>query len=137
MFTPKLSKNLKRISLLFFLFLATIISIKNLGLARRFFHMIDSIPLGDKIGHFFLMGTLVLLVNLSLKCQRIRIGGMRIQKGLALIAPLVLLEELSQIFVSSRQFSTGDLLADALGLLFFSYLSVKIFQHPVLRTAVT
>ena len=99
--------------------------------------MIDEIPLGDKIGHFLLMGTMVFLVNLTLKCKKVQIGRFWIQKGLLIVTPIVLLEEFSQIFLSSREFSGGDLLADALGLLFFSYLSQKVFQNPILRTAVS
>lgn len=137
MFTVKISKTLKRISWLFFLFLAAVICTKDLGIAERFFSMIDEIPLGDKMGHFFLMGTLVLLVNLSLRCKKVKIGRFWIQKGLLIVTPIVLLEEFSQMFIASRQFSMGDILADVLGLLFFTYLSVKIFQNPVLRTAVT
>lgn len=137
MFTVKISKKLKRLSWLFFLFLAVIVFTKDMGIAKSFFRMIDEIPLGDKIGHFVLMGTLVLLVNLSLHCKKVRIGNFSIQKGLLIVTPIVMLEEFSQIFIASRQFSMGDIVADVLGLLFFSYLSVKIFQHPVLRSAVT
>lgn len=137
MFTMKISKKLKRLSWLFFTFLAAVISLKNLGIGDRVFSMIDDIPLGDKIGHFIFMGIMVFLVNLSLRCKKVQIGPMGIQKGLLIVAPLVLLEEFSQIFISSRQFSGGDLLADALGLLFFSYLSQKVFQNPILRTAVS
>lgn len=137
MFIMKLSKTLKRLSWLFFLFLAAIIFTKDVGFAQSFFDAIDAIPLGDKLGHFFLMGTMVFLVNLSLKCKKIQIGKFWVQKGLLIVAPLVFLEEFSQIFISSRQFSSGDMLADLLGLLFFSYLSQKVFENPILRSTVS
>ena len=81
--------------------------------------MIDEIPLGDKIGHFMLMGFMVFLVNLTLKCQKVQLGSIWIQKGLLIVAPLVVLEEFSQIFMSSRQFSGGDLLAGCTGIAIF------------------
>ena len=137
MFIMKLSKTLKRLSWLFFLFLAAIIFTKDVGFAKSFFRMIDEIPMGDKLGHFFLMGTMVFLVNLSLKCKKIQIGKFWVQKGLVIVAPFVFLEEFSQMFISSRQFSSGDMLADLLGLLFFSYLSQKVFENPILRSTVS
>lgn len=106
-----------RVALVVFsLVLASIIYAADAGIAAPVFAYVRSFPLGDKIAHFILMGTLALLVNLVL--SRGLLAGNRhpILIGTAIVAGLVLLEEISQIWIPGRTFSFSDLTADALGI---------------------
>lgn len=92
--------------------------------------MVDSIPIGDKIGHFLLMGMLAYLVNLLMECKTFKLGKWQILTGSVIVAVCVLIEEMTQIFIPTRTFSYLDLLSDLLGILTFSYLAVK--THPTI-----
>ena len=75
-----------------------------------------SIPFGDKLGHFVLVGLLAFLINLALEARSIRIGGRVILSGSFYVSIGVLLEEFSQLAVPTRSFSLSDLVADFLGI---------------------
>jgi VanZ family protein len=89
---------------------------------------VDMIPYGDKGGHLILMGLLSLTVNLSFKCTQWTVGQHTFLKGSVIIAILVTLEEISQLFISSRSFDWGDLLFDYLGILAFGQLAWYLNQ---------
>jgi len=82
-----------------------------------------TVPFGDKLGHFFLMGMLVLVLNYFLRGRALRAGPFSVLIGTAVGAALVVMEELSQQWLPFRTFSGADLLADALGVLAFDALS--------------
>ncbi len=106
-------------------FLAWCIWLANTGESNLLLQVVRNVPLGDKIGHFFAMGTLAYLVNMLLKCRVIKIGPYNILMGTVLVAVIVFLEECSQLFIPSRTFSLFDLLFDAIGIWFFSRLAMK------------
>jgi polysaccharide biosynthesis protein VpsQ len=85
-----------------------------------------AMPLGDKLGHFVLMGLLSLLVNLSLEATPTRIGPIRLSRGTLLVALLVTIEEFSQLFITSRSFEVADLAADYLGIVLFGRLADRL-----------
>ena len=89
------------------------------GWGRRFWHLVQRIPLGDKAGHFILFGALSFLVNWVLHASEFRLGRLRVLKGSVILMALVFLEELSQLGFRSRSFDVYDLLADALGIWLF------------------
>ena len=98
--------------------LAGLIVLANTGWFRgelRWF--IGIIPGGDKSVHFWLAGAMALLLNLSWRGARWRLGPLGIQQGSVLIAVVCTLEELSQLFVRARAFDPVDLLYDYLGIL--------------------
>lgn len=87
------------------------------GKARAFFGWIDSFPLGDKAGHFFLIGVMAFLLNHALAFRTAPINRSRLQLGGLIVGVLITLEEFSQLWFSSRTFDTGDLLANWIGVL--------------------
>ena len=90
------------------------------------FNHIKVVPYHDKLGHFFLMGLLSFVVNLSFSTARIRVLGVYFLKASLVIALLVTIEELSQLFISSRSFDLGDLFFDYLGIHFFGQLAFHL-----------
>lgn len=107
----------------FSVFIALVIRTANTGQGGRYWSFLNHIPLGDKLGHLILMGTLCLLMNLALRCRTVRIGRIPILLGTLLITLFVIAEEISQIFLPHRTFDFGDLLADAIGIALASLLA--------------
>jgi VanZ family protein len=117
---------MKWLTILFGLFIILIIVLAdtgNLGILQ----LVNRIPLGDKAGHFTLYGILTLLINLTLFQSVPGQDRKRIVviSGLTL-ALLIGLEEFSQQNFSSRTFSLSDLTASYLGVIFFSWLALRI-----------
>jgi VanZ family protein len=80
--------------------------------------LVQSIPAGDKVGHFLLFGTLAFLANLA-----VARSGASLRWHLkisALVVVVVVAEELSQIFLPHRNFDSMDLVADLAGIILFS-----------------
>ncbi len=78
-------------------------------------------PYGDKVGHVFLFGLLTLVTNLALRFKTFDMLGVPLYFGTGLVITFVVLEEISQLFISVRTFDIRDLFADSLGILFFTY----------------
>ena len=108
-------------------FLAWIIHEANTGSHNIIIDTVDTIPNGDKLGHFFMMGMFAYLVNLMLECKTFKIGRLDILKGSAIVLVCVVLEEITHMFIRTRTFSYFDLLSDLLGIIAFSYLAIKTF----------
>jgi undecaprenyl-diphosphatase len=85
-------------------------------------------PLADKVLHFVLFGLVVFLLSLWLGGQAVQLGRWFIP--LALLAPLTiaLLEEVAQAWSPQRTASLEDWLCDLAGMLFFWWLSRRIFK---------
>lgn len=114
------------ITILFASFIILIVVFADLGMLDML-GFVNLIPLGDKIGHFVLYGILTLLLDLTL----FRSLPSRRPKLVALSAGLILalligLEEYSQQFFANRTFSMVDLAASYLGVIFFSWLALKL-----------
>lgn len=94
---------------------------------------VGSIPYGDKLGHFFLMGIFSFLVNLVLQARTVGFGKIHYLLGSLIVFIIVALEEFSQLFIRGRSFDLTDLLADTLGILFLGELarlvSNKFFRN--------
>jgi VanZ family protein len=117
---------MKWLTLAFILFLLLIVIVADVGLGGTLFAFLDRVPGGDKTGHFLLMGTLALLVNLSLSAARITAFGAQWLKGSLIVAALVTMEEFSQLGLQWRGFSLIDLAADYAGILLFGWLAARI-----------
>ena len=117
---------MKWITILFTLFILLIIVLAdtgNLGILK----LVNRIPYGDKAGHFILYGILALLVDLTF----FQSLPHRSPTLIAIICALILavfigLEEFSQQFFAERTFSYQDLIASYLGVIFFSWLALRI-----------
>jgi VanZ family protein len=86
-------------------------------------------PGGDKVGHFVLMGTLALLVNLSLSARRVRIGSRRLLLGSLVVAIVITLEEATQILLAHRSADVLDLVCSYLGIWVAGYLAVRLTRR--------
>ena len=126
---------MKWLTILFTLLIILIIVLAdtgNLGVLG----VVYRIPYADKVGHFILYGILALLINLTLfrsvpTQNRIWIA---VISGLILIV-LIGIEEFSQRNFSNRTFSLADLTASYLGVVFFSWLAVRMMRKHVIRSA--
>jgi polysaccharide biosynthesis protein VpsQ len=118
--------NIKWGAILFALFIILIIVLADLG-ELGFLRLINRIPFGDKIGHFVLYGILTLLIDLALIRSLPHINRRLLVLRVALILALLIgLEEFSQQFFPNRSFDLIDLTFSYLGVLFFSWVALKI-----------
>ena len=124
---------MKWITILFALFIILIIVLAdtgNLGILK----LVNQIPYGDKAGHFILYGILTLLINLTLlrslpfhPSTQLRMSPRWVTVISSLILALLIgIEELSQQLFASRTVSFQDLIAGYLGVIFFSWLALRI-----------
>jgi len=109
-------KGIKWITGLFILVLILIVITANLGLGYEYFPFMYTIPGLDKVGHFFLMGVLSILVNLLFKAEKTRLVSQDFLIGSLVVVLVVTLEELSQLFLIHRAFSWLDLAFDLGGI---------------------
>lgn len=117
---------MKWITILFGLFIILIVILADLG-KLGVLSPVNSIPYGDKAGHFLLYGILALLLNLTFIRSRPDSNPNWIVLRIAwILALLVGLEEVSQQFFASRTFSLIDLGASYLGVFVFSWLALRI-----------
>lgn len=103
-----------------------IVFLANRNELNQYLGFLATIPFGDKFGHFFLMGILSLLVNLSLLARQIQVGKLKILLGSVIVIALVTAEELSQAFIPSRTLSIFDWLADLAGILIFGQVAIWV-----------
>ena len=100
-------------------FLVMLVVAADAGWGRRFWNLVQRIPLGDKAGHFILIGALSFLLNWIMQASEFRVLGFSVLRGSAILMLCAFLEELSQLCFRSRTFDIYDLLADALGIWLF------------------
>jgi VanZ family protein len=116
---------MKYFAVLFALFIVAVIFLADsgrLGILR----FVNGIPFGDKLGHFLLFGVLTLFIDLAIFRSRpdlnLNLTALRVALTLALIIGL---EEFSQRYFASRSFDLVDLTFSYLGVIFFSWMSLK------------
>ena len=109
---------MKYISLLFLLFIITVIVLADVGGLPSSIRALYRFPHGDKVGHFILFGLLDFFLTrtfLSSFPNRPR-GWVALSISLVL-ALLIALEEWSQQFFATRSFDLIDLLASYAGVI--------------------
>ncbi len=111
------------LSILYALFLATLVTLANLGAASETLGIARSIRFGDKISHLILMGIFSYLVNTALNGRRTTLLGPPIQVGSLVVFVIVAAEEFSQGFFPRRTVNAVDLLADLIGIGLFGWLA--------------
>lgn len=127
----------KWLTALFILFILGIIIAANQGANWELFYIIRTLPYGDKIGHFGLMGLLAFLVNLSLQGRAVNLWGRSVLLGSLLVVIFVTLEELSQAFIATRTLSFMDWTADMLGIWLFGRLAAWLSRKTSGEMAAT
>jgi len=118
---------MKYISILFFIFIITIIVLADNGSLPRSIRAVYDFPNGDKLGHFILFGLLNFFVTrafLPANLSQPR-SWVILSVGLSL-ALLIALEEWSQQYFSTRTIDIFDLLASYLGLVVGGWTAYKI-----------
>ncbi len=118
--------SIKILTVCYICILAGIIFLADVKSTRYVLSFVGSIPFGDKLGHFFLIGIFAFLLNLSLSCRKV----WRVLLGSLIVLAIVTLEEFSQIFIRGRSFDLTDLVADFLGILIFGKLAEIVFKRP-------
>jgi VanZ family protein len=113
----------------------TLVFMVDQGKYINLINFVHQIPFGDKIGHFILVGLLAFSINLSLHCSTFQLLQQRILKGSFIVFIFITLEEGSQYFIASRHFDLGDLLANYIGILFFSWLALLIKNSLKLKSS--
>ncbi|MEW6083183.1 MAG: VanZ family protein [Chloroflexota bacterium] len=119
---------LKRLTISFAFFIFLVIVLADMG-RLGFLGVINRIPYGDKIGHFLLYGILTLLLDLTLlRSLPHRSPGLVVISTGLFLAFAIGVEEYSQQFFRSRTFSLLDLAFGYAGVIFFSWVVLRIKQ---------
>lgn len=116
---------MKLITGIFILFLVLIVIATDLGWKPLPVKLIYLVPGGDKISHLFLMGTLSFLVNITISAPKKRFISKEVLLGSLILLLIVTLEEFSQLFLKSREFSFIDLLSSYVGIVVFGFLAER------------
>ena len=121
---------MKWLAILFAFLLLLIIVLADMGALPRYLQLLKDLPYGDKVGHFILYGILTLLVDLALFGAHPNQSRkwLTVTSGL-ILALLIGLEEFSQRYFADRTSSLKDLAASYLGVIFFSWLALRIAQR--------
>lgn len=112
-------------TLAFGILVLSIVAVADLGVARPVFDAIGTIPGGDKICHFLLVGGLCGLVCLTLASRQPRQAVRVILVTVAVFLVLATAEELSQQWLVERTFSLADMACNDAGILTFGYLALR------------
>ncbi|MEA1879381.1 MAG: VanZ family protein [Campylobacterota bacterium] len=124
--------------LIFFIFISYIIFLANTADHNFAFKLIGHVPYGDKIAHAILYGMMALLLNYGLGFRKVRLTAHLLKSfpktidalanapytGSIIVLAFATIEELSQYYIPSRTFDMGDLLADFVGVVLFSFIKI-------------
>jgi polysaccharide biosynthesis protein VpsQ len=117
------------LAVIYVLVLSVIVYLADQRTTQYLFRPIRNLPLGDKIGHFLLMGFFAFLLNLSLNARALRFWKFNYLLGSVFVLVVVTLEEFSQLFVRGRTFDWRDLVSDYLGIFLFGEIARFICQR--------
>lgn len=123
--SPESKLRLRWFAGIYALLIGVIVWLANDGGFAHTFRWWRSLPGADKLGHFLLMGGFAFTLNLALGMRQFTFTHRRWLGGSAIVAVIVVLEEISQAWVPSRTFDLLDLTFDFLGILFFGWLAKK------------
>ena len=113
------------------LLLAVIVILADLGIGAWVFAAAAWLPFGDKLGHMILAGILSFLLNSALRCRVTSLACVKILTGSLIAYLLVLMEEVSQFWMTTRNVDICDVLCAIAGVYLFG-----IFASRNLRTKV-
>ena len=128
-----MQKILLCVTSLFVAFVLWIIFMANTGQDMWLFEFTRKVPFGDKLGHFFVFGSLTLMANLASRGSLIPFKFCSIYWGSLAVIIFVTLEELSQYFFATRTLDLFDYLANLIGVLCFTGLSREMMNTALFR----
>ncbi len=99
-----------------FLIVGGIIAAADLGWLTSISKWVHSLPLGDKLVHAVAMGGLCGLADRAFPSRSLLPGVGWLRVTPLVVTLLVIGEEFSQRWIPGRNFDTGDLIADVLGI---------------------
>ena len=105
------------LALLYVALLLAIVALADLGAIGPIVRLVHAVPCMDKVAHFVFATLLGAIVEAATRSRG---------RALALVTPVVLLEELSQRWVPGRTFDLLDLAADGAGLALGTWLVVRL-----------
>ncbi len=111
----------------FGIFLAGVVFLANTQ--AGVFNFVNRIPLGDKWGHFILIGTMSFLIVLACWRSGWVNNGRQLWLASAGFACLVTAEEFSQMWLPTRTFSYMDLTFNYLGIVCFGLVAWFIIRR--------
>ena len=124
--SERMSVRIKILTSIYIFILAGIIFLADFY-GTNFFNFVGIVPLGDKLGHFFLMGAFSFLLNLALSAKTVKFVLFNYLSGSLIVFGLVTIEEISQIFIIGRTFDAGDLIFDYAGIFIFGEAARFVF----------
>ena len=83
----------------------------------------------DKLAHCVLMGALCLLLNVALAAPVVHIAYRPVLKGSLWLGAIIVLEELSQLYIAHRTFDLLDLLADFVGIAIAGVITRRLVER--------
>lgn len=104
------------LALAFFGFICWIIFQANSGAGNFFVTHVREIRYGDKISHMALYGLLAFLVNPALGYRRVHLFFFAVPLGSLLVLGFAVIEEFTQLSISSRTFEWADICCDLIGI---------------------
>lgn len=128
-----MQKILLCVTSLFVAFVLWVIFMANTGQDMWLFEFTRKVPFGDKLGHFFVFGSLTLMANLASRGSLIRFKFGSIYWGSLAVIIFVTLEELSQYFFAARTLDLFDYLANLIGILCFTGMSREVMNTALFR----
>ncbi len=78
----------------------------------------------DKLAHFFATGILSLVLNCTLGFRKMPVRGIRILLGSFIVSATANICEVAQAFTPYRTFDVFDMVANTLGVAFFSWIAM-------------
>ena len=123
---------MKYIAIIFTFLIIGIIVIA--GFRPETYRFVFLIPFGDKLGHFILLGLFTFILNITFSLKKIIFFKMNILLGSLIVFCFITVEEITQLYISTRTFSFFDLLANYIGIIVFSYFSILTFKIIKLRS---
>ena len=116
---------MKWLTFFFTLFIILVIVFADLG-KLGILGVLNQIPFGDKAGHFILYGILTLLLNLTfIRALPARSPKLIVATIGLILAMIIGVEEYSQQFFANRTYDLVDLMFSYLGVVFFSWVTLK------------
>ena len=117
------------LTLAFGLFCAAIILAANFQIGRPVFVAVHSIPFGDKIAHFLLVGVLAVVLNMAMNAATVRLGPVVLLRGNLILYLLATAEELSNALQPYRSLSLTDMVFNWLGIFAFGWIAVILHKR--------
>ncbi len=112
---------------LFFVFIAWMIIHADMNHKNLIIKIGHSVPWGDKIGHFTLFGIMALLLNMTIRFRQVKLYTRQFHLGSVIVFAFAVIEEFSQLALSTRTFDLVDMAFDLFGIGILSSVAFRRF----------